>query len=152
MCYESWSHSENWTPLGVRCFCCWQIDKQPTNQEFPFHWNSNSKHNKTSAVIIFPLSTPISPPFSPLICIILLLHSPRMALRKEDDRLRSSQTSQSLKLICNHKLQASGFTDSFWHPFPSVKFLGKSCVRKQEKTKCIIITSFLWSPSYSHQP
>lgn len=128
MSYESWSGSENWTLFGLRCFCHWHIDRQPTNQEFPFHWNNNSKHNKTSTVILFLLSTPISPPFSPLICIISLLRSLRVALRKEDDHLRSSPTSQCLKLICNHKLQARGFTDSFWHPFP-VKLSNNQCVK-----------------------
>ena len=146
--------SENWTLFGLRCFCHWHIDRQPTNQEFPFHWNDNSKHNKTSTVILFLLSTPISPPFSPLICIILLLRSLRVALRKEDDHLRSSPTSQCLKLIYNHKLQARGFTDSFWHPFP-VKFLGKSCVRERENNVChhhiISMVSFLLSATKALQ-
>ena len=51
--------------------------------EFPFHWNCNSKYNKTSAIVLFPLPAPISSSLWPVICIMLTFRSPRVALRKK---------------------------------------------------------------------
>ena len=42
---------------------------------------------------LFPLSAPISPPFFPLICIVLLSHSPRVPWGRKDNRSRSISRS-----------------------------------------------------------
>ena len=51
------SRCENWTPLGLRRFCCRQVGDQ---LKFLFCWNGNSKYNITSVVILCPLPDPNS--------------------------------------------------------------------------------------------
>ena len=74
------SRHENWTPLGLRCFCCWQIDKLVTNQNFCFTEMVIQNTIKPLQSSFFSLPAPISPPFLPVIRIMLTFRSPRMAL------------------------------------------------------------------------